>query len=180
MKLLFSVVDALQATGAGYALIGAAAMAARGVSRATLDLDLLTVDPRALRAETWAGLPRSGAAVDLRTGEPDDPLAGVVRFEASGERPVDLVVGRGAWQGRAVERAGAITLGGRPVRVARTVDLVLLKLYAGGPQDAWDVTQLLALDSERGLVAQVERDLPELPPSAAELWRRIRAAEPAG
>ena len=84
------------------------------------------------------------------------------------------MVGRAGWQGRAIERAGAITLDGRPLRVARTVDLVLLKLYAGGPQDAWDVEQLLALESERGLAAQVERALGELPAHAAALWARIR------
>jgi hypothetical protein len=174
VKLLFAVVDALQAGGIGHALIGAAAMAARGVSRATLDLDLLVVDARALRPDTWSGLSNPAIRVDVRPGDADDPLAGVVRFESAGERPVDLVVGRAGWQRRAVERAGAITLEGRPLRVARTVDLVLLKLYAGGPQDAWDVEQLLGLEGEPGIVAQVERELVELPPHAAELWKRIR------
>ena len=173
MKLLFAVVDALQAGGIGYALIGAAAMAARGVSRATLDLDVLVVDARALRPDTWSALP-SPVNVDVRQGDADDPLAGVVRFSVPGSRPVDLVVGRAGWQGRAVERAGAITLEGRPLRVARTVDLVLLKLYAGGPQDAWEVEQLLAVEGEPGVAAQVDRTVGELPPDAAALWARIR------
>ena len=173
MKLLFEVAGHLQDAGIGYALIGAAAMAARGVSRATLDLDVLVTDARVLRAPDWAGLP-AGTKVDVRPGDADDPLAGVVRFDRAGERPVDLVVGRFEWQRRAVERADPLALEGRLLRVARSVDIVLSKLFAGGPQDAWDVAQLLALPSERGLAAQVERDLPQLPAEAAALWARIR------
>jgi hypothetical protein len=176
VKLLFPVLDTLQDAGIGCALIGAAAMAARGVSRATLDLDLLVADPRALRDELWASVASSGVRVDLRRAGADDPLAGVVRFEAEGERPVDVVVGRTDWQRRAIDRAGAITLDGRPVRVARTVDLVLLKLYAGGPQDAWDVQQLLGLEEGPAVTAQVERELHHLPADATLLWKRIRAA----
>ena len=59
-------------------------------------------------------------------------------------------------------------------------DLVLLKLYAGGPQDAWDVEQLLRLKGRTPLVADVERQLPRLPEHATVLWRRIVDAPPAG
>jgi hypothetical protein len=47
---------------------------------------------------------------------------------------------------------------------------------AGGPQDAWDVTQLLAGDDRAALVAAVERALPALPAECAALWRRLRDA----
>lgn len=50
-------------------------------------------------------------------------------------------------------------------------DLVLLKLYAGGPQDAWDVHQLLdANPSLRGEVAGLSNALPD---DCRALWRRI-------
>jgi hypothetical protein len=51
---------------------------------------------------------------------------------------------------------------------------VLLKLYAGGPQDAWDVQQLLAVEDRAALVSEVESRLGDLPAHAATLWRRIQ------
>lgn len=59
------------------------------------------------------------------------------------------------------------------VGVARAADLILLKLFAGGPQDAWDVTQLLAVPDRSALVAEVEAALPALPEDARQLWRRV-------
>ncbi|HTF34813.1 MAG TPA: hypothetical protein VK714_14090 [Myxococcota bacterium] len=52
-------------------------------------------------------------------------------------------------------------------------DLILLKLYAGGPQDAWDIDQLLDVDPS--VVTDVEATLGSLPEECTLLWRRIRA-----
>ena len=57
--------------------------------------------------------------------------------------------------------------------VLRPSDLALLKLYAGGPQDAWDIEQLLAGADRGALIAEVESRLADLPPRATALWRRI-------
>jgi hypothetical protein len=48
---------------------------------------------------------RRGIEVEIRRGDADDPLAGVVRLASPGNRPADLVVGRSAWQARTLERA---------------------------------------------------------------------------
>ncbi len=61
--------------------------------------------------------------------------------------------------------------------MATAPDLVLLKLFAGGPQDAWDVEQLLAVCDRTAVAAAVEAVLPRLPPEAQALWRRL-AADP--
>jgi hypothetical protein len=50
---------------------------------------------------------------------------------------------------------------------------VLLTLYAGGPQDAWDVEQLLAAADRPAITGAVEAQLPRLPADAAVLWQRI-------
>ena len=67
----------------------------------------------------------------------------MVRFGAPGESPIDVVVGKFGWQRRVLERAEP--MGELPV--VRAADLILLKLYAGGPQDAWDIQQLLLASS---------------------------------
>lgn len=175
MSLLGRVVERLDAAGIRCALIGADALALRGASRATLDRDLLTTDVRALDEAVWAPLRSAPIELDLRIGDPDDPLAGVVRFAATDERPVDLVVGRFGWQQRIVEEAEPLDVDGARVGVPSAADLVLLKLYAGGPQDAWDVEQLLLGGGRAAVVAEVERRVAELPPDARSLWREILA-----
>lgn len=173
MKLLADVASALEAGGIEFALIGAGAMAVHGVARSTQDLDLLSTDSRCLDDSLWQPLRGDGAAVDVRCGDVDDPLAGVVRLVRPGSRPVDLVIGKHRWQDRAVKRAKTTTIGDRPVPVVSRADLVLLKLYAGGTQDAWDVHQLLA-DSDRPvLITDVERDLGDLPRYSQTRWRQI-------
>jgi len=73
-----------------------------------------------------------------------------------------------------LERAAESEVDGIHVPVARRADLILLTLYAGGPQDAWDIEQLLAGAETDAVIADVERELPRLPPHASHLWLRIR------
>ena len=59
--------------------------------------------------------------------------------------------------------------------VARPAGLVLLKLYAGGPKDAWDIRALLEVSDHGAVVeAEVERVVPRLPADARRLWSRLR------
>lgn len=176
MTLLASVARTLEAQHIAYAVIGATAMAVHGVTRSTADLDLLATDTRCLDPALWAPLRDAGTVVDLRRGDDEDPLAGVIRFERGEEPPVDVLVGRWPWQREILGRAMRIEIGGVSVPVAAPADLILLKLYAGGPQDAWDIAQLL--DAVPGLEPLVEAGIGALPPDCAALWRRIRAGRP--
>ena len=169
MSLLEEISSTLEAAGIRHALIGALALSAYGVNRASVDLDLFAADPSCLRSDLWADLQSRGVAVQVRKGDLTDPLAGVVRFQAPGETPIDVVVGKFAWQTRILERAEPV--GG--ILVVRAADLVLLKLYAGGLQDAWDVQQLLARPSRGDLVREVESRLSDLPARCQDLWKKI-------
>lgn len=126
MNLLREVVDRLRQEGIRHALIGAAAMAVHGVSRSTVDVDLLTVDPRSLEAELWAPVAGDGVTLRILKGDFDDPLAGSVRLSAPGERMVDVVVGRHGWQAEIVEHAEPVTIGGLELPVVGPAGLVLL------------------------------------------------------
>lgn len=175
MSLLAGVAARLEARGVRFALVGAEALALRGASRATVDRDLLTTDPRTLDVALWGSLAERGVEVEARRGDSADPLAGVVRFRAPDERPVDLVVGRPGWLTRVVERAELLDLDELRIGVPRAADLILLKLYAGGPQDAWDVMQLLGATEREQLLLEVESRLAELPADCGALWQRILA-----
>ena len=171
MTLLALVSSTLDARGVAHAVIGATAMAVHGVSRATADIDLLVTDPGCLEPGVWAKVAATGARADIRRGDADDPLAGVVRITSGDEPPVDVIVGRSDWQTAILARAVPAEVAGATVPVAAASDVVLLKLYAGGPQDAWDIAQLL--DAVPAAAAQVDAAVPALPAECAALWRRI-------
>ena len=146
------------------------------IARSTYDTDLLTTDVCVLEPAPWAELAAEAKChVDVRRGDADDPLAGVVRVSRGSERDVDVIVGRSAWQRDVIERAGEIDLGGLRLRVVTPADLVLLKLYAGGAQDVWDVEQLLAVGVRDAIMAEVESRLVLLPPDARATWTRVRS-----
>jgi hypothetical protein len=172
LNLLARVSAVLDEAGVRHAVIGASALAIHGVARSTLDQDLLAVESDCLAPRLWEALRAQGVDVEIRRGDWSDPLAGLVRFAAPGERPVDLVVGKLAWQRRILERARHLVAGTPPVVLP--VDLILLKLYAGGPQDAWDIQQLLLVTDRELLIREVEQGLADLPAGCCELWRRIR------
>jgi hypothetical protein len=156
-----------------FCVIGAAAMAVHGAPRSTGDIDLLVVVPEALDEATWAPLRREGIAVTSHRGDATDPLRGVVRVGAEPGPAVDIVVGKAPWQAAIPGRARRASIEDLEVPVAGAADLVLLKLYAGGPQDAWDIAQLLAVPPRADLVAEVEQRVADLPAESRALWRRI-------
>lgn len=152
-----------------YALIGGAALAARGIARSTFEIELLTTEVRVLDRTVWTA--SLAGDIDIRRGDLDDPLAGAVRITLGTDRPVDVIVDKHPWQTRAVARAEPIS-GGPPVVLA--CDLVLLKLYAGGAQDLWDIRKLLAL-GDASLAIDVTADLSALPADLQRRWESVRA-----
>ncbi len=170
--LLRPVLEILAAAQIECALIGAAALAARGVPRSTADIDLLVVDTAVLAEAFWQEK-IAGAKIEIRIGAPAAPLAGLVRLNRPPERRIDLVVATAAWQRQIVERAEKVRWAEAELRVVRTVDLVLLKLYAGGLQDAWDVQQLLAGSERAALEREIPLRLNDLPVRCGELWRAL-------
>lgn len=68
MTLLERVVHVLRAHDLPHALIGAGALAARGIARSTYDIDLQTTDARVLQPDTWDTLRAEDVAVEVRRG----------------------------------------------------------------------------------------------------------------
>jgi len=176
MTLLAETVASLSCHDLRCAMIGAAAMAAHGVARATMDVDLLLTGHRTLVSPVWDQLRGSGVSVEVRRGDRDDPLVGVVRLRREGELPIDIIIGGASWQRRAVEDATAVDVLGATIPVASARDLILLKLFAGSPQDRWDIIRLLSASNDPGLPGRVESELNALPAECRTLWRSIATA----
>lgn len=173
MKSVEPVVRLLETIGAPYALIGGHAVGARGFPRMTVDVDFLTTDRRVLQRDIWKSLEEEGATVDPRTGDFDDPLAGVVHIRLAAGDEVDVVVAKWKWEEGVINRAERLDVGGVHVPVPRTSDLVLLKLSAGGVLDLQDVVVLLAVADRERLVREVEDNISNLSAEAVDAWRRI-------
>jgi hypothetical protein len=166
----------LQGIGAAYALIGAHAMAVRGYPRFTVDVDLLTADSRVLDPAHWTGLEREGAVVEVRRGDADDPLGGVVHILLADGADVDLIVARGEWEARLIARAEPVSIAGVSIDVPRTSDLILLKLAAGGYTDLQDAAALLAVSESDAVIRDVEAHIGEARPDVRDLWANLLAA----
>lgn len=177
MTLLARVAAVLDSLQVPYSLIGAAALAIHGIPRSTSDHDLFVTDTTCLDRRTWEGLASEGVHVEVHRGDFQDPLAGVVRFNVSGEIPVDVVVGKFIWQRALLERTRRAVFAGTEFPVIGPADLILLKLYAGGLQDAWDIQQLLEGPDREALIAEVENRLADLSKEAQVLWRRVLGTE---
>jgi len=176
MSLLAEVVGVLREQGISHALIGAAAMALHGVSRATVDVDLLTVDTRALQPNLWAAFGARDISVRVLEGDIDDPLAGSVRLQTPGAEIVDVVVGRYTWQEELLEASEQLSVGELEIPVVRPAGLVILKLHAGGPKDAWDISSLAETHEQWATISdEVEDLLDRLPAESRRLWERLQA-----
>jgi hypothetical protein len=124
-----------------YALIGGLAVSAWGVPRATQDIDFAvaigTEDPHALATFI-------GGRYD--SGGPDDPLRGVVRATVtvgSSSVPLQLVFLPSTFSDAIFQRVETLSIMNHRVPVVTWDMLVMLKLYAGGPQDMLDARQVL-------------------------------------
>lgn len=125
-----------------YALIGGFAVAAWGVPRATHDLDfalaLGEADPAALSRHLDA---------EFQPGDADDPLRGVFQTTTTMEGvsiPIQLIVLPAVWNAIIFRGVETLSVLGCAVPVVSWQSLMLLKLYAGGPQDLLDARQILA------------------------------------
>src|SRR5438093_341526 len=122
--------------------------------------DLLRAEERAALATVTPG---ERVALAVALGARD-----LEAFRLAHEPPLEP-----AEAARVLERRAPSEIEGVSVPVATAADLVLLKLYAGGPQDAWDVEQLLAGPGRAALVAEVDAALGTLPEDTRRLWARI-------
>lgn len=170
--LAADVARALDRLELSFMLVGAAALAVRGLSRGTHDIDFMTTNSAAL-ATDWKRELSSDTAIEIRRGDFDDPLAGVVRFSREASADVDLVVARWAWQQIVIERSEECNLGLFSVRVPCVEDLVLLKIEAGSYLDQRDAAQLIEIHGA-GVFDRVDARVAELPEAVTHAWQRLR------
>jgi hypothetical protein len=124
----------------GYGLIGGFAVAAWGAPRATDDIDFVLVTGSADTAKLAAVL-----GGQYRPGSDDDPLRGVFTTSVTvgaNTVPIQLVLLPARWTDIISDRLQVLSVFGCSIPVVSWVVLLLLKLYAGGPQDLIDAREV--------------------------------------
>ncbi len=139
----------LELQGQPLLLIGALAMAAHGYPRSTEDIDFaVAISLRQLEV-LWQELRSDGRRVSLSRADTDDPLGGVITIEAPNALPVQIVNFDNSPSGGfpalvidALQRS-SLSPEGLCGRLPTVEDLVLFKIYAGGPKSELDILELL-------------------------------------
>lgn len=160
-----------------FALIGGHALLAYGIARQTEDVDLLVGTPGVLDPARWG--PESPRPVLRPRTDPTDPLDGVALLEPEDEEgnelPVEAIVLERIWARAVLARATArATVAGVEVPVVDLADLVLLKVYAGGPLDRADVAAIAARPDWPPIRATLEERLVSGPRVARRNWAHWR------
>ena len=142
------MLSALSAEGVEFLVVGAFAMAAHGLTRATRDIDFWIRPSRDNAEKTWRALKSFGAPLfDLSIDDLSEP-DNVFQIGVAPRR-IDLLTaisGVGfddAWKNRV-----PVTLWGMQFSVLSREDLIANKLAAGRPKDLADVAWLQQ-DTER-------------------------------
>ena len=178
LRTLSRAEGVLRSAGIAHALIGGWATRAYGGERPTEDVDLLAADGRVLSDALWAPVRASGMRVDVRVGDDDDPLLGVVRVGTRHALAlVDIVVPRGQWcasmLSRALSEGARVSLGGVEVCVVQPADLIVLKL-SYSPKDRADIAAILLDDLDGRVRDQVDTRIHDLPAFQQQIWAALK------
>ncbi len=126
-----------------YALIGGFAVSAWGAPRATHDVDFAI----ALGSSDAAALAQFLQA-EFQPADPNDPPRGVFRTHVAVKDlsvPIQLILLPPVWNSIIFGDLTSLPVLGCAVEVVSWQALILLKLYAAGPQDLIDARQIMAV-----------------------------------
>jgi hypothetical protein len=153
-------------------VIGATALAVRGLPRMTRDLDVaVMIDDAAAAIDA---LRRAGLRAATPTGSADDPEP-MVFVDPRTQVEVDLLVAAGDPEATAIDQALQATVFGVRAPVATLESLLLLYLYSNQPKHLGDFAAIV--QSERADLARAERALALMHEEMLAEWRsRVKQA----
>jgi hypothetical protein len=157
-----------------HCVIGATALAVRGLPRMTRDLDVaVMIDDAAAAIDA---LRRAGLRAATPTGSPEDPEPMVVFVDPKTQVEVDLLVAAGDPEATAIDQALPAAVFGTRAPVATLECLLLLYLYSNQPKHLGDFAAIV--QSRRADLARAERTLVLMHEEMLAEWRsRVKQAQ---
>lgn len=136
--LLLDAIEILQRENIDYAVIGAFALSAHGIVRASTDVDaLLSTTPGHLRRLRTL-CDRAGFGTELRRGDADDPVPAMLTLRDGYHNHVDLLGGLRGMDPGVFSRTVEVPFMGINLRIVSREDLIAMKCFAGSAQDILD------------------------------------------
>ena len=165
---------ALKRSGVPYCVVGATALAVRGLPRMTRDLDVVVmIDDAATVIES---LRSAGLRPETPVGTPEQPEPMIVFVDPATGVEVDLLVAAGDPEATALDGARPSPVFGVEAPVATLEHLLLLYLYSNQPKHLGDFAAIVT--SRRADLGLAERTLAEIHPEMLEEWRsRVAQAQ---
>ena len=136
--LLLDVIEILKRQKVDYLVIGAFALSAHAVVRASSDVDALLYLSYARLTKLSSIFENSGFTTTLNPGDADDPILGMLVLGDSHGNRVDLLGGLRGLDPKVFSRAIEVTFLHENLRIVGREDFIAMKCFAGGPQDVAD------------------------------------------
>lgn len=136
--LLLDVIEILRRKKIDYIVIGAFALSAHGVVRASSDVDALLHISYSRLSRLSSTFESAGFTTTLRSGEADDPVLGLLVLGDSHGNQVDLLGGLRGLDLGVFSRAIEVKFLDEVLRIVGREDFIAMKCSAGGPQDMTD------------------------------------------
>ncbi|HLX62562.1 MAG TPA: hypothetical protein VKX17_14895 [Planctomycetota bacterium] len=167
-KTIRRAAKAMEASGIGYCVIGAAALAARGLPRMTRDLDIAVLSDDAEAA--IAALRKANLVASTPIHDSDALESMIIFVDPQTQHEVDLLIAEGEPEASAIAHATREKLFGASMRVASLEHLLLLYLYSNQPRHLGDFASIVK--SGRADLAKAEHILHEMHPEMMRDWRQ--------
>ena len=151
-----------------HCVIGATALAVRGLPRMTRDLDVAVLTDNAPKA--WEALKRAALRASTPTGSRDEPEPMVVFVDPKTRVEVDLLVAAGDPEAAIIAEAPSASVFGVRAPVATFEHLLLMYLYSNQPKHIGDFAAII--QSGKADLVQVERVLRGMHREILPEWRR--------
>jgi hypothetical protein len=163
----------LEKAAVPHCVIGATALAVRGLPRMTRDLDVaVMIDDAVAAIDALRG---AGLRATTPTGTADDPEPMVIFVDPKTQVEVDLLIAAGDPEATAIDQASLATVFGARAPVATLESLLLLYLYSNQPKHLGDFAAIV--QSERADLVRTERALAVMHEEMLAEWRsRVRQA----
>jgi hypothetical protein len=136
--LLVDAVEILQRENIDYAVIGAFALSAHGVVRASTDVDVLLFTTPQRLAKLSSLFDRAGFATELLRGDAHDPIPAMLVLRDGYHNQVDVLGGLRGMDPAVFSRTVQVPFMGVNLHIVGREDFVAMKCFAGGPQDILD------------------------------------------
>ncbi len=148
--LFLDVVEILTRERIDYMVIGAFALSAHALVRASSDVDALLCVSYARLKKISTTFSDAGFGVTLRRGDDDDPILSMLVLTDTHSNRVELLGGLRGLDPNVFSRAIELPFHGMNLRIVGREDFVAMKCFAGGPQDLADARA--AFEGARGPV----------------------------